>query len=148
MVQTLKEFEIVLLLWNRSLSAAVGSTNYRGMRYHWPLYIPSKGVGHDHCGTAVTSHLVVLDMGQCGPLRIKLELGRLDCITEIIHGQGGVSNTDKMSKRSLNLGPYLNQLTEEASVSTSSHACKKAFSSFDTRYHFALERESSGGDGG
>ena len=49
----------------------------------------------------------------------------LDCITEIIHGQGEVSNTDKMIKRSLNLETYLNQLTEEASVSTSSHACKR-----------------------
>ena len=30
-----------------------------------------------------------------------------------------------MIKRSLNLETYLNQLTEEASVSTSSHACKR-----------------------
>lgn len=44
MVQTLEEFGIELLLWNRSLSAAAGPTNYRGMRYHWPLYLPSKGV--------------------------------------------------------------------------------------------------------
>lgn len=47
------------------------------MRHHWLLCPLSKGVGHDHCGTAVASHLVVLDMGQCGPLQIKLELGQL-----------------------------------------------------------------------
>lgn len=73
------------------------------------------------------------------------------CITEIIHGQGRVSNTDKMIKRSLNLGTYLNQLTEEASVPTLSHSGKKKkkiLFSFNACYHFALEQESSGSDGG
>lgn len=100
-----KEFGIVLLLWNRSFSAAVGPTKYRGLRYHWPLYPLSKGVAHNHCGTAVASHLVVLDIGQCGPLRIKLELGRLTNKTTF-------STTERVTTAALELQALTARLQE------------------------------------